>query len=162
MPYIEVVMAKINVTSNFGQVFAAIESDLSPQVADKAMASAAFTVLAEQDSRIFADGIGANSQSLGTYSADYQKRRAKEFRRSGSKVVLTATAQMKNDYTVGIDRPAMLKQGNLVYALGFQNQANADKAGWLEERYGPIFEMTTEEASTAVRVIESVLNENLK
>ena len=155
-------MAKISVTSNFGQVFAGIEADLSPQVADKAMGSAAFTVLAEQDGRIFGEGVGSNNQSFGTYSAEYQKRRAKEFRRIGSKVVLTATAQMKNDYTVGIDKPATLKLGQLVYALGFQNQANADKAGWLEERYGPIFEMTTEETNTAVRVIEAVLNENLK
>lgn len=154
-------MARINVTTNINAVVSGIEKDLAPPVLDKALASAALTALAEQDGRIFGEGKGSDGQSFGDYSPAYLKRRREEFRRSGTRIVLTATGQMKNDYTVGLSRAATLKLRQLAYALGFQNQANAKKAQWLEERYGPIFALSNKEADVVQKVVESVLSEEL-
>ena len=57
---------------------------------------------------------------------------------------VTLTGQMTNDFATTL----FIISSDEV-ALGFTNQFNADKAGWMEAKYGEIFELTSEEEKMA-------------
>ena len=114
----------------------------------------ASTMLVVTADRIFAQGQAKDNSQIGTYSAGYLKTRVKNNYPNSSKVILQATRQMVNDWSV-------VNTGNAI-GLGFKNQVNADKSGWVEETYGkPIFDHTESELGVLQKVIDKTIKEVL-
>ena len=117
--------------------------------------SIATSMLAVTADRIFAQGKDASSAQIGTYSKGYLKTRIKDNYPSSTKVILQATRQMANDWSV-------ISTGNSL-GLGFKNQTNADKSGWVEETYDKkIFEHTKDEINTIDKLIDKEIKNALR
>lgn len=103
----------------------------------------ATNMLAVTADRIFTQGKDASNNAIGTYSPGYMKQRKRMNYPSSGKVILQATRQMANDWSV-------ISAGNEL-GLGFKNKVNADKSEWVEATYGSdskpkdIFKHTKEE-----------------
>lgn len=98
--------------------------------------------------RIFTNGLDANGSSIGTYSKGYIKQRQKDNYPNSSKVILQATTQMVNDFSVINDGKKL--------GLGFKNSFNAEKSEWVEATYKKsIFKSTKDEANRAVEIFEA-------
>lgn len=127
---------------------------------------AASTVLARQKPRIFEQGLAENGSKIGTYGTNpisisknrqarntgktYFKGGYAEYKTDIGKnpgyVNLDNTSQMKGDYGVIVNGDEL---GN-----GFQNDVNADKARWMEEKYGKdIFALTDSEFDLYVNTL---------
>ena len=118
---------------------------------NKLEASVATTMLAITADRIFDQGKDADNSQIGTYSKGYLKTRVKDNYPSSSKVILQATRQMANDWSV-------INNGEAL-GLGFKNQFNADKSGWVEEAYDKaIFSHTKDE----LNILQKVLDKEIK
>lgn len=132
------------------------------------------TVMSRHKPRIFQSGQDANGAKIGTYgtnpiSISYknQARNTGQTRFPGgyaqyhgligkgsSTVILRNTDQMYMDYGI-------LRSGN-GWGFGFQNSVNADKAGWMEEKYQkPIFEVSDSELSLLGDVLIDQLYKSL-
>lgn len=121
--------------------------------ADYVAGGAAQSVLALQLQRIFDDGLAADGTPIGTYSDAYLQRRIVEFKRGDSRrVILTATAQMRNDYQV--------LRGSGFVGFGFNNPENGRKAYDNEKRFKKrIFALTDAEKNTLLKLVEKRLAE---
>jgi hypothetical protein len=93
---------------------------------ERARRVALTTVLSQHKPRIFERGQAADGSQLGSYSPKYAKYRA-TIGRPSSFVNLQLTGQMMNDYGLVVSGQQ--------YAFGFQNPANADKMGWMTDKY---------------------------
>ena len=117
-------------------------------------ASVATTMLAITADRIFDQGKTSTGEQIGDYSEGYLKTRVKDNYPSSSKVILQATRQMVNDWSV-IDNNDSL-------GLGFKNQFNADKSGWVEITYEKsIFAHTKDELNTLQKVLDKEIKKVL-
>ncbi len=109
---------------------------------------AALTVFAHHKPRIFEQGRNSSGAGIGFYKSDpYRKKRIAKGREVGF-VNLSMTEQMKRDY-----QPS--KEG--IVGFGFSNQHNLDKANWNEDRYGDVFELTTEEEEMYLETLSNLL-----
>ena len=100
----------------------------------------ATSMLATTADRIFNKGLAADNTLISEkgYSVEYMKQRRRMNYPNSSKVILQATRQMANDWSV-------ISTGNEL-GLGFKNSANADKSHWVEDTYDKeIFEHTDQE-----------------
>lgn len=112
---------------------------VSQQSMDTLVRTVAQTMLGATRERIHEDGLNSRNSPIGTYSPEYIKVRARKYNRgTSSKVILSLTGAMENDWSV-------IPTGNLSYGLGFKNSFNADKAGWMEDEYGKIYALTPDE-----------------
>lgn len=122
---------------------------------DKAERFVAQNMLVATADRIFEKGQDANNSSIGKYSAAYLKQRQKEGYPSSKKVILQATRQMGNDWSV-------VAEGGKV-GLGFKNQKNANKSHWVEETYNtPIFSHTKRESKQAVSTFSKYVKKQIR
>jgi hypothetical protein len=111
-------------------------------------------MLAVTADRIFAQGKDASNNPIGVYSKDYMKQRAKMNYPGSRKVILQATRQMANDWSV-------ISSGDLL-GLGFKNKANADKSEYVEATYKkPIFKHTEEEKKQIDALVSKKIKEIL-
>lgn len=111
------------------QVSDAIKSDRTIRIALS-------TTLAVQKQRIFAQGLKTNGSQIGQYSKKYGEYKRTLGRNPGY-VNLRLTDAMMNDFQI--------IGSNMEYGFGFRNDFNAQKAGWAEDRYGEIFELSESE-----------------
>ncbi len=101
--------------------------------------------------RIFTQGKDASGGQIGLYSAGYIKQRQRDGYPPSRKVVLQATRQMANDWSV-------ISTGNEL-GLGFKNKANAKKSEWVEDTYKKdIFKHTKEE----IKLIDQLIGKKIK
>jgi len=114
---------------------------------NKMEVSVATSMLAVTADRIFVQGKDADNTEIGTYSPGYLKTRIRKNYPSSNKVILQAERQMVNDWSVINTEEAL--------GLGFKNQFNADKSGWVEETYDkPIFKHTQDELDTLQKLLD--------
>ena len=113
---------------------------------DTLLRTIAQTLVGDIRERIHEEGLNAKGAAIGQYTADYLKRRIKAGKGSSSKVVLSYTRQMQNDWKV-----IPIQNG---YGLGFSNSFNADKAEWAQERFGAIYKLTPEE----IKIMQAIIN----
>lgn len=119
--------------------------------AEKAMAS---SMLAVTNERIFREGKDSKGASLGNYSLPYLKQRIKQGYPASRKIILQATGQMAQDFSV------ITGQKNV--GLGFKNSANADKSEWVEDTYNTtIFVHTEQEKELANQLFSEEVNKIL-
>lgn len=132
--------------SNLGHTLSAID-------ANKLATLQASTLMAVMRTRIHVDGLASDGQPIGVYSPSYLKRRAKAGRGTDPKVILSFTRTMENSWSL-----IPLEKGSV--GIGFQNPAQAKKAGWLEEMYErDIFKPTSEEKKLLDNIREGFIKE---
>ena len=121
------------------------------QKTNKLELKVAVSMLAVTADRIFEQGKDAKDSEIGRYSKEYLKQRVKKNYPSSTKVILQATKQLIDDWHV-------IPNQNSI-GLGFINQTNANKSGWVEETYDKsIFEHTPKE----LKSIELKFNQGVK
>ena len=109
--------------------------------------SIATSMLVVTADRIFDKGKDASNLDIGKYSKEYLKQRRKQGYPSSTKVILQATRQMANDWSV-------IQTGKQL-GLGFKNSANADKSEWVEATYEKdIFKHTENEKQAINKLVE--------
>lgn len=130
------------------------------------------SVLAAQKKRIFQDGKASNESKIGTYSTkptsisrkSQAKNTGKTYFKGGyrqyksllgkgaSFVNLRNTDQMQMDLSTQV-------VGNNEFSIGFNNEFNADKMEWNEEKYRKkIADTTNKEDNLFVKVYEFEIN----
>lgn len=120
------------------KVNSAIKSDRGRRIALS-------TVLSVHKPRIFERGQAANGSQIGTYSKKYGEKKRLLGRNPGF-VNLRLTDQMMMDYNLIISGDQ--------YAFGFQNSFNADKAGWVSDRYNKdIFHLSDSELDLLMDIL---------
>jgi hypothetical protein len=98
----------------------------------------ATSMLATTADRIFTQGKDASNSAIGEYSDGYMKQRKRMNYPSTNKVILQATRQMANDWSV-------ISTGKSL-GLGFKNSENANKSEYVESTYKKdIFKHTDQE-----------------
>lgn len=100
--------------------------------------------------RIHEEGQASDGGRIGTYNKYYLKRRQEKFNRtSDTKIIISLTRQLENDYSV-VRTPAG-------YGVGFNNQFNYQKARWVEgNKDRRIFDMTEKELNAAIEFINEL------
>lgn len=105
--------------------------------------------------RIHMDGIASDGTQIGEYSDSYLRYRQKKHKRStDTKVVVSLTRQLENDWAV-IATP----KG---YGIGFKNKFNLQKGRWVEAMKKPFLSLTPAEADYAQLRFEQLVNEAFK
>lgn len=126
---------------------------LSAAQADSLLREIAVSMLAVTQKRIHTDGKKADGSQIGTYSNSYLKVRSNPKNKLGTdpNIILFFTGQMQNDYKV-------VPLSDTEYALGYDNQLNADKADWAEDRFGKIFALTDDELGQVRLIVQEYLD----
>lgn len=116
----------------------------------------AFDLVALMTERIHDKGQASDGSQIGTYSSGYMAvRQAKYKRTADTKVIISLTRQLENDWSV-------IKSGN-GYGVGFKNKHNYDKSGWVENTYKkPIFSLSQAEREYAQKRFAELIDEQLK
>lgn len=128
---------------------------LTLQEADSLLREISTTMLAITRERIHEAGLNANGSSIGEYSDRYLKLRESNNLGSDRQVKLFFTGQMQNDYSV-------VDISDTEYGLGFQNQLNADKADWAEDKFGKIYALTDSELDQVRAIVAEFVANTFK
>jgi len=127
---------------------------------DKMAREIAVSMAAEVRERIHEKGKDSSGEQIGTYKASYMRVRKKHKRTSDTKVILSLTTQMEQDFTLGEKNPEPTKTAT-GYGIGWQNEFNADKAKWNEEHFGKkIFELTDKEKEQVLEIANEFIRKN--
>lgn len=117
---------------------------------DQYMRAVVFGLAGELRQRIHVKGLKADGSRIGEYKNSYLKTREKENRGRDTKVILSLTRQMEQDFVPVAE--------NDQFGLGFNNDTNFDKATWMEERFPNTYNLSEEETAMAEQVIIDYLN----
>jgi hypothetical protein len=142
----------MEITSNLTQVIGDILGKFSelgnPEMVSRAVATA---VMPEMRKRIHVDGKNSLNSQIGVYSNSYLRLRQKKYNRSSdSDVVISLTRQLENSYILGGTETS--------YNISFSTPLSFDKATWMEEKYGKIWDLTLEENA----IVKLVANNETK
>lgn len=115
----------------------------------------AIEVIPMMTERIHQKGVASDGNQIGTYSNSYLRlRQAKYKRDASSKVIVSLTRQLENNWSV------IATQNG--YGIGFINPFNLQKARWVEENKGKIiFSLSKAEQSYAVERINELVSDAL-
>lgn len=117
---------------------------------DQYMRAVVFGLGGELRQRIHVKGLKADGSRIGEYKNSYLRIREKENRGRDSKIILSLTRQMEQDFIPVAD--------NDEYGLGFNNDINFDKATWMENKFPNTYNLSEEETEMAEQVITDYLN----
>jgi hypothetical protein len=177
-----IITIKTNIAEVLGKITGGLELLKDKEYLLRPLAVEVIPLMTE---RIHQKGLASDEKPIGTYSPEYMKVRTGDYGNSGvyakgakkgqkkdsgvytkgknkgqprekynrstdTKVIISLTRQLENDW-------AVLENGN-GYAIGFLNELNFKKAGWVEETYKKkIFDLSeTEKQYIAERVQELV------
>lgn len=110
--------------------------------------------------RIHGEGKKADGSNIGKYSSSYLKVRERKNRGTDTKVILSLTGDMENDFTV--------QPTETGYGLGFSRENNYLKAKGNEEGnsrrkgYGKIYALTSEERILAIGVANKQIQDAIQ
>ena len=97
----------------------------------------------------------ADGSTLGNYKLDYLALRKRKINDSSPNIKFVYSTLMEKDYKIVPLSPTE-------YGLGFSNPKNLDKADWLEQRFGKVWALTTEELDKVRDIIKEYLATKLK
>jgi hypothetical protein len=118
------------IKTNIGEVTEAIKEKLA-KLGDKEYIprTLSFDLIDLMTKRIHIDGKAADDSQIGTYNKDYLSLRRRKYNRTAdSKIIVSLTRQLENDWNV-----IATDQG---YGIGFLNPFNFQKARWVEAQKG--------------------------
>jgi hypothetical protein len=146
-------MATLTITTNLPEVLTSlgqsIQEILNPNYLLRPVAIEVLPLVTE---RIHQKGQASDGSDIGQYSNGYLRQREKAGRGKSTKVIVSLTRQLENNWSV-------LETTN-GYGIGFTNPFNADKLKWVAEIKGKVIaELSTSELDYAFeRVNELVSN----
>lgn len=142
----------MNVTTNIDQIINNLESKLDEATQRYITLQVATALLGPVKSRIHGDGQASDGAEIGVYDNAYLRERQKRYNRTAdSKIILSLTRQMENDFSVQA-------VGNTSFGLGFNNEKNYEKAMWNDKRFGHIvYALTKEEEEIAVEIAKDAI-----
>lgn len=145
-------MASITIKSNIGLVTESIKRKLN-LLSDREylIRPVCFDVIDLMTKRIHIDGKAADDSPIGTYKKGYLKLRQEKFSRSSdSKIIVSLTRQLENDWSVIATV--------IGYGIWFLNAFNLQKARWVEENKGKkIFQLSESEKAHAIGKIQELV-----
>lgn len=119
-------MATLTISTNLNQVLSNLGQSLKTIMdPNYLLRPVAIEVIPLMTERIHKEGRASDGSQIGTYSSSYLKQREKKGRGKDTKVILSLTRQLENNWSV-LETP----NG---YGIGFTNPFNADKLRWVEE-----------------------------
>ena len=146
-------MASLTITTNLPEVLTSlgqsIKEILSPNYLLRPVAIEVLPLMTE---RIHQKGQASDGSQIGSYSNGYLYQRQKAGRGKDTKVIVSLTRQLENNWSV-------LETTN-GYGIGFTNPFNVDKLRWVEEAKGKVIaELSDSEINYAFeRINELVAN----
>lgn len=163
----------ITLKTNIGVISERIKEKLGI-LADKEylLRPVCFDVIDLMTKRIHVDGKDSDNTDIGTYSKGYMSLRTGTFKRlkkkdgtdiirpkynrtTDTKVVISLTRQLENDWSV-----IATEKG---YGIGFLNEFNMQKARWTEGTYSKkIFNLSEAEQDHAISVIQDLTRKALE
>lgn len=147
----------VTITSNIGEVTAELAAKLkalsNPELIPRQLA---FDTIDLMTRRIHEEGKATDEGQIGTYSSNYLKLRERKYnRKSDTKVIVSLTRQLENDWSV-----IATENG---YGVGFKNSFNLQKARWVEEgKARQIFSLSPSEIAYARETIAEMVTNALK
>lgn len=115
----------------------------------------AFDMIDPMTKRIHVDGKDAEEKEIGSYSNKYLQLRERKYNRTAdTKIIVSLTRQLENDWNV-----IATDKG---YGVGFLNVFNSQKARWVEENKGvKIFFLSESEQKYAIERINELVTDAL-
>lgn len=150
-------MASIKINTNLAEVSGRIAAKLEKlKDKDYLLRPVCFDLIELMKVRIHENGLAANNSPIGTYSNAYLRLRQKKYQRSAdSKVIVSLTRQLENDWSV-----IATTRG---YGIGFKNQFNLQKARWVEQsKQAEIFSLSNDENKYASELINDLVRAALQ
>lgn len=151
-------MPVINIISNIGEVTSEMKERLGVlSDPEKLLRPIAFDIIDMMTARIHLEGRASDGGAIGTYSDDYLALRQRKYKRSGdTKVIVSLTRQLENDWSV-------IATEDNGYGIGFKNSHNYDKMRWVEQMKGKAIanlspDEVTEVETMVAEAIEKILN----
>lgn len=142
----------ITIRTNISQVFQKLQADLN-KLKDREylLRPVATEIIPMITERIHQKGQASDNSQIGTYSNSYLKFRAENKRGKDTKVIVSLTRQLENDWSV-----VATPKG---YGIGFLNSFNAKKLKWVEERKSKVISrLSPEETEYAIDRINELVN----
>lgn len=146
----------VTIKTNIGEVTQAIRDKLA-KLTDKENLPRilAFDTIDMMTKRIHIDGKAADEGQIGTYNKSYLKLREKFNRSSDTKIIVSLTRQLENNWSV-----IATAKG---YGVGFLNPFNLQKARWVEDNKGKkIFSLSNSEINVLTEIIQDNVSNVLK
>lgn len=142
----------ITVRTNITQVFQKLQGNLNilkdREYLLRPVATELIPMITE---RIHQKGQASDNSQIGTYSNSYLRQREKNKRGKDTKVIISLTRQLENDWSV-----LATERG---YGIGFLNSFNAKKLKWVEEIKGKVVSrLSKEETDYAIDRINELVN----
>ena len=150
-------VASIKINTNLAEVSGRIAAKLEKlKDKDYLLRPVCFDLIELMKVRIHENGLAANNSPIGTYSNAYLRLRQKKYQRSAdSKVIVSLTRQLENDWSV-----IATTRG---YGIGFKNQFNLQKARWVEQsKQAEIFSLSNDENKYASELINDLVRAALQ
>lgn len=146
-------MASLTVNTNLAQVLTSLGQSFETIFnKDYLLRPVAIEVLPMMTQRIHQDGRAADGSQIGTYSNSYLAYRKKNKRGGDTKVIVSLTRQLENDWSV-METP----KG---YGIGFTNAFNADKLTWVGDMKGKdLGQLSVEEIDYAFERVNELLED---
>jgi hypothetical protein len=147
----------VTITTNIGEVTAELAAKLkalsNPELIPRTLA---FDTIDLMTRRIHEEGKATDEGQIGTYSSNYLKLRERKYnRKSDTKVIVSLTRQLENDWSV-----IATESG---YGVGFKNSLNLQKARWVEEgKSKQIFSLSPSEIKYITETIAELVSNALK
>jgi hypothetical protein len=140
----------ITITSNISFVIGSMLSKFAdienPEYVSRAVATALMPEIRE---RIHERGENSNGQQIGTYSNSYLRLRERKYNRTSDRdVVASLTRQLENSYVLAPQQKSYTIE-NLGNKIPNDTKTKTD---YLEERFGPIWQLTERERLAALEV----------
>jgi hypothetical protein len=145
------------IITNIGEVTAELSAKLkalsNPELIPRTLA---FDTIDLMTRRIHEEGKATDEGQIGTYSSNYLKLRERKYnRKSDTKVIVSLTRQLENDWSV-----IATESG---YGVGFKNSLNLQKARWVEEgKSKQIFSLSPSEIKYITETIAELVSNALK
>lgn len=149
-------MATIRINTNLGEVSKKIAAKLAKlKDKDYLLRPVCFDLIEIMKLRIHERGQDKNNSAIGAYSNAYLRIRQKKYQRSAdTKVIVSLTRQLENDWSV-----VATTKG---YGVGFKNKLNLQKAEWVEAvKKKEIFSLSKQEVKYATDFINDLVREAL-
>lgn len=148
----------MRIQTNIGQVTKAIAEKLKVlKDPEYLLRPVAFGLIDKMTQRIHNEGKGSDGSAIGTYSNSYLKQRQRPplNRTADTKIIVSATRQLENDWSV-----IATQKG---YGIGFKNPFNLQKLRWVEEGQGKkIGDLTPDEERYVVDYLNELTAEALQ
>lgn len=146
------VTVKTNITEALGLIHDQLKKLTDPNYLLRPVAQEQIRLM---HNRIHERGLASDGNQIGIYSTGYMRTREENNRSKDTKVIISLTRQLENDYAV-----IATERG---YGIGFNNKHNFDKANWVQLTYRKrIFDMTNSELNEAIAFINELTEQAVK